>query len=117
MELKTDVGVKIAIVDDERDRFIVFDRPVKTLELTKEESSRLGASLIRDRQVGITAEIRKLIEKNYFAKPRRFREIFQELRQSGVSAKSASLNMILAKMVERKEIKRNGQRRAYLYST
>lgn len=115
MKIETDSGVRIEISDNKTTKLMVFDKPIRAIELSKTESSRVGGSLIMDKQSGLTSEIRKLVEKNFFAKPKRFREISQELRQNNVPVKLASLNMILKKMVERKELSRSGQRRSYKY--
>ena len=115
MNVKTNSGIEIFVEDTKKSKFIMFDKPVRTIELSREESARLGATLIRDSKIGITADLRKLVDESYFLKPKKFREIKEELYNHGVPVKSASLNVILTKMVERGELVRTGQKGFYLY--
>ena len=115
MEVRTKVGVKVEIESNGSLKTINFDKPVRSIELTKDESRNIGNLLTREIKTGITAEIRKLVIDNFFLTSRSFRDIKKELRSKGVEAKSASLNTILGKMVERQELFRTGTRGAYLY--
>lgn len=115
MEVKTKVGVRIEVESKGSLRTINFNKPVLSIELTKDESRNIGNLLTREVKTGITAEIRKLILENFFATPHSFGDIKEELRRKGVYVKSASLNTILGKMVEREELVRSGTRGAYLY--
>jgi len=92
-----------------------FDKPIRSIELTSNESAHIGTLLSMDTKTGITSELRKLIIEKFFLSPRSFRDIKEQLRQKNVNAKSASLNTILGKMVERQELTRSGTRGAYLY--
>lgn len=67
--------------------------------LTKEEAARIGTSLVADRQVGITNELRKLIDGGFFLSPKGFAEIRRELIHRGLQVGSGSLNVILSKQV------------------
>jgi len=115
MEVKTKVGIRVEVESKGSLKTINFNKPVRSIELTKDESRNIGNLLSREFKTGITAEIRKLVIENFFAVPHSFGDIKNELRRKGVNAKSASLNTILGKMVERKELTRSGTRGAYLY--
>jgi len=115
MEVRTKVGVKVKIVSNGSLKTLNFDKPVRSIELTLDESRNIGNLLTRGIKTGITAEIRKLIIENFFSTPQSFRNIKDELQRKGIEVKSASLNTILGKMVERKEFNRTGTRGAYLY--
>jgi hypothetical protein len=45
MELKTDSGVSITIIEAGSSRVIVFDKSVRAVELNEEEISKISASL------------------------------------------------------------------------
>ena len=115
MNLKLSNGVRISVQNNGASRLLLFDRPVRVVELTKEESMKLGVSLTKNRQTGVTEELRKLIESGFFSEPRSFRSIKTELFQRGAETKATSLNMILTKMVRKGELRRKGQKRSYLY--
>jgi hypothetical protein len=115
MEVKTKVGVQVEIRANGSSKIMSFDKPIRSIELTNDESAHIGTLLSVDSKTGITAELRKLVIEKFFNSPRSFRDIKQQLLQINVDVKSASLNTILGKMVERKELIRSGTRGAYLY--
>lgn len=115
MNLKLSSGVRISVQNNGISKLLLFDRHVRVVELTREESMKLGVSLTENQQTGVTAELRNLIESGFFSEPRSFRSIKTELFQRGVETKAASLNRILTKMIRKGELKRKGQRRSYLY--
>jgi len=115
MEVKTKVGIRVEIESDGSSKTLNFDKPVRSIELTKDESRHIGNLLNLEVKTGITAELRKLVIENFFSTPQSFRNIREELHKKGVEVKSASLNTILSKMIERKELRRTGTRGAYLY--
>lgn len=115
MNLELNSGLKVSVLENGDSKLLLFDRPVKVVELTKEESIRLGSSLTKGGRAGITAELRNLIYSNFFSKPKSFGSIKTELFLKGVEIKPTSLNMLLTKMVERKELDRIGKRGSYLY--
>ena len=117
MDVKTRSGVRVGIVEGNGSKILSFDRPVRAIELTREESARLGVSLVKDVQTGVTGEVRKLIASGFLKQPKKFGQIKKELNKNGISIKPSSLNVILSKMVERNEITRIGQKRFYLYSS
>lgn len=92
-----------------------FDKPIRSIELTKEESAHIGSLLTMGVKTGITAELRKLVIEKFFSSPRSFGDIKNQLHGKNVAVKSASLNTILGKMVERQELIRTGTRGGYLY--
>ena len=117
MKVKTKVGINVEVNSNGPLKTMSFDRPVRLIELTKDESRHIGSLLLLGAKTGITAELRKLIIENFFNTSQSFRNIKKELYKKGVEVKSASLNTILGKMVERKELMRVGTRGAYLYQT
>ncbi len=115
MDLKLCSGIKVSIQENGNSKFLLFDRPVKTMELSQEESTQLGSSLIKGSRLGITSELRNLIMSGFFLDPKNFATIKSELFQKGVQVKATSLNTVLAKMVEKGELIKQGERGAYLY--
>lgn len=115
MNLKLSSGIRVSIKENETSKFLLFDRPVRVIELTKEETIKLGSSLIGSWQTGVTAELRNLISSRFFSEPKSFSDIKTELFQKEVKTKATSLNTILTKMVKRGELKRIGKKRSYLY--
>lgn len=115
MEIKTNVGVQIEVRANGLSKVMSFDKPIRLIELTKDESAHIGTLLTMDSKTGITAELRKLVIEKFFSSPRSFRDIKNQLHRKNVAVKSASLNTILGKMVERQELIRTGTRGAYLY--
>jgi len=115
MEMQTDAGVLVKVVHEKRGRLLIFSRPVQLLELSSQEATSMGNSLVRDGQVGITPAIRDLKKHGFFRKPRRFGDIKKELSGKGLRVKSASLNVVLSKLVERQELTRQGEPGEYLY--
>lgn len=115
MNLELSSGLKVSVLQNGSSKLLLFDKPVKVVELTKAESTRLGSSLIKGGREGVTAELRNLIYTNFFSKPKSFGSIKTELFLKGVEVKPTSLNMVLTKMVERGELDRIGNRGSYLY--
>jgi hypothetical protein len=115
MEVKTKVGVQVEVRANGSSKIMAFDKPIRSIELTNDESAHIGTLLAMDVKIGITSELRKLLIENFFFSSRSFRDIKGQLQKKGIEAKSASLNTILGKMVERQELIRTGTRGAYLY--
>ena len=115
MDLKLRTGVKVSVQDGETSNFLVFDKPVKILELTREESIKLGTSLTKDGRTGVTAELRNLIKSGFLSKPRTLSDIRTKFFHEGIETNSGSLNSLLVKMVKRGELERTGQRGSYGY--
>ena len=115
MDIKLGSGIKVSIQENGDSKLLLFDKPVKVMELTREESTRLGSSLMKGSRIGITGELRKLIDSDFFSEPRSFSNIKTELFQKGVETRATSLNMVITKMVERGELVRVGQKGAYTY--
>lgn len=61
MDMKLRSGVKVTIQESGDSKLLQFDRPVKVMELSREESTRLGASLMEDCRVPATSEQAELI--------------------------------------------------------
>jgi len=115
MDLKLNSGIKVSIQENGSSKLLLFDKPVKVMELTREESTRLGSSLIKGCRTGITAELRNLINSGFFSEPKNFSSIKTELFMNGIETKATSLNMMITKMVERGELTRIGKKGAYAY--
>ncbi len=116
LEIDAESGVKVKVEHgDNGSRLVMFSRPVKVLELSTEEATTVGSSLIRDRQTVLTPSLRALKQAGFFRKPRSFAEIKKELRERGLKIKSTSLNMALVKLVDRQEVARTGKTGSYLY--
>jgi predicted GTPase len=115
MKIKTQAGVSITISSEGASKIMSFDKPVRAVELTKEEMLQVSMALASDAKVGIAAEVRKLLLEGFFENPRSFADIKKVLAEKGVRVKSASLNTILNKMIERNELVKSGKRGSYLY--
>jgi predicted GTPase len=115
MRIKTQAGVAIVINSEGASKIMFFDKPVRAIELTKEEMLQVSTALASDVKVGIAAELRKLLMEGFFENPQSFANIKRMLTEKGVRVKSASLNTILNKMMERNELVRTGKRGSYLY--
>ena len=85
------------------------------LSVTGDGSAHIGTLLAIHAKIGITTELRKMILDKYFSVPRSFRDIRKKLHSLDLDVRSASLNTVLSKMVERQELARLGTRGAYLY--
>lgn len=46
MDLKLKSGVRVSVQESEASKFLLFERPVRIIELTKRESIKLGSSLL-----------------------------------------------------------------------
>lgn len=115
MEIKTLSDIKVSVFEDNNSKVIAFDRPVKQIELSSNESSRIGLSLIGNKATGITAELRELLREGYFKETRRFRAIREELAKRELVVKPPSLHVVITKMVENQELSRNGDIKNYEY--
>lgn len=115
MEMKTRSGICINIRSSNPSSFLFFDKPVRVIELSREESTRLGSSLMKTGRIGITAELRKLIASGFLDASKSFIKIRTELMLKGIEVKETSLNLALKRMVEERELTRSGQKRAELY--
>lgn len=113
--MKLSSGIRVSVQENGDSKLLLFDRPAKVIELTREESTRLGSSLLKGGRVGITAELRNLIDSGFFSEPKNFSGIKSELFLKGVETKATSLNMVLTKMVERGELIRIGEKGTYMY--
>lgn len=111
----TEAEVKVSIRDNDRGKIVLFDRPVVQMELSAEESARIGSFLLKNINRGLTAEIRILIEDGFFQKEKKFNEIQKKLEEKGLTVKPDSLAVILSKMSRRRELKRLGNIRRYKY--
>ncbi len=116
MEMKTRSGICINIRSSNPSSFLFFDKPVRVIELSREESIRLGSSLMKTGRIGITSELRKLIASGFLDASKSFSKIETELILNGIEVKKTSLNLALTKMVERRELTRSGQKGVELYN-
>jgi hypothetical protein len=115
LDLKLRTGVKVSVHEEETSKFLVFDTPVRAIELTTVESIKLGSSLMKGGRTGVTAELRNLIESGFFSKPKSLSNIKTKLFHEGIETRASSLNVLLSKMVERGELNKEGRKGSYLY--
>jgi len=116
MDLKLSSGLRVSVQENGNSKLLLFDKPVKAMELSQDESTRLGFTLMKGGRIGVTAELRKLIDSGFFTEPKSFTSIRTELFLKGIEAKATSLNMLLTKMIERGELTRTGRKGTYLYN-
>ncbi len=62
MDMKLRSGVKVSLQEEGDSKLLLFDRPVRVMELSQEESVRLGSSLMKDCRMAPIAERLKLTE-------------------------------------------------------
>lgn len=109
-------GLTIDVVDDSRTRLVYFSKPVRGIEFDKEESETLGKLLLANHDAAKPMKVlRSLIDTGFFNEPKDLQTIRQSVGTQGLFLKSSLLNTLLAKMVKRKEIVRDGRQRLYTY--
>lgn len=67
MEIKTDSGVSITIISEGSSKVMVFSKPVRVIELKRQESSQMSAILAattKKRKKGQTQEITPELQRN-----------------------------------------------------
>ncbi len=115
--LKSGVSIDV-ITNGGKSRIVYFNKPVRGIELTQEESTSLGNILMkRDESPRPTELLRLLVNEGFFNEPKDLQRIRTKLGSYGVFVKSSPLNTVLGKLVARREIIRAGKRRAYRYQS
>src|SRR4029077_6734370 len=113
--LKNGVSIDI-ITDGGKSRIVYFSKPVRGIELTKEESDSLGHILMRrEESPRPTDVLRLLVKEGFFSETRALKTIRMKLGSFGLFVKPSPLNTLLRKLVSRREMTRTGKQRAYMY--
>ncbi len=110
-------GVSIDIITDGgKSRIVYFSRPVRGIELTREESTSLGNILMKEENAPRPTEVlRRLMNEGFFNEPKDLKTVRMKLGAYGVFVKPSPLNTLLSKLVSRQEIMRTGKQRMYRY--
>lgn len=56
MDIKFCSGIKVSVQDNGNSKLLIFDRPVRVMELSQEESTKLGQSLAKGCLIAVAAE-------------------------------------------------------------
>jgi len=59
MEIKTESGVSITIIPEGSSKIMLFDKPVRAIELKKEETSQVSALLASGLEMKTNIELKK----------------------------------------------------------
>jgi hypothetical protein len=113
--LKSGVSIDV-VVDGGNSRIVYFNKPVRGIELTREESTSLGSILMKQEESPRPTEIlRLLVSEGFFSEPKDLKTVRMKLASYGLFVKPSPLNTLMSKLASRKEIIRTGSRRAYRY--
>ncbi len=113
--LKSGVSIDV-ITDGGKSRIVYFNKPVRGIELTREESTSLGSILIRKEESPRPTDLlRLLVKEGFFNEARDLQAVRMKLGSHGLFVKPSPLNTLLGKLVSRKELVRSGDRRTYRY--
>jgi hypothetical protein len=113
--LKSGVSVDV-VTDNGKSRIVYFNKPVRGIELTGEESASLGSLLMKREEAPRPTELlRLLVSEGFFREPRDLKTVRMKLATYGLFVKPSPLNTLMSKLASRKEITRTGSRRAYRY--
>ncbi len=113
--LKSGVSIDV-VVDGGKSRIVYFNKPVRGIELTREESTSLGNILMKKDEAPRPTEIlRLLVNEGFFSEPKDLKTVRLKLASYGLFVKPSPLNTLIGKLVSRKEIIRTGSRRGYRY--
>jgi hypothetical protein len=115
MELKLASGVKVGVTDDEGNKVLRFNEPVRAVALTPEEASKIGVSLNRSKRLRVLPTLSDLIESGFLDKPKSFPEIRKEMIKLNPSVKASSLTMALVLMTQKRILTRSGKPGSYTY--
>jgi hypothetical protein len=117
MEMKLGNGVRVSILDEEGQKVVKFDQPVRVIELDLREASHIGASLYRSKRITLLPYLLNLAESGFFATPRTFGEVKSKLSQLNIKATSGAVTMCLVALVNKRLLSRTGKRRNYAYES
>jgi hypothetical protein len=113
--LKNGVSIEI-ITDAGKSQIVYFSKPVRGIELTREESASLGNILMRKEESPRPTEVlRLLMKEGFFNEPKDLKTVRMKLGSYGMFVKPSPLNTLLNKLVARKEMIRTGKQRMYQY--
>lgn len=110
-------GLSIQVVSNGgKSKIIFFDRPIRGVELTGDECSRLSDILAaEDRGPRPMTVLHELLTEGYFKTPRDLSSIRHTLLARGSTVQPSVLSVLLGQIVQRKELERSGSRRGYSY--
>ncbi len=117
MEMKLTNGVRVSILDEEGQKVVKFDQPVRVIELDPREATHIGASLYRSKRITLLPYLLNLAETGFFETPRSFGEVKSKLSQLNIKATSGTVTMCLAALVNKGLLARTGKRRSYAYAS
>lgn len=105
----------VSVSEDQGNKLLVFDQPVRTLSLDPVEAAKIGASLYRDKRAAIFQSLVSLVESGFFDTPRSFVEVRGALEELCPKVRPSSVVMSLATLCHKHIIRRTGKRRNYMY--
>jgi hypothetical protein len=110
-------GLSIQVVSNGgKSKIMFFDRPIRGVELTGDECSRLSDILAaEDKGSRPMPILRELLVEGYFKNPRDLSSIRHTLLARGSPVQPSVLSVLLSRIVQRKELQRSGSRRRYSY--
>jgi hypothetical protein len=116
VKISTKVGVEIGVFDEvQNSTILMFDKPVRGIQLNHDESSNLGLMLLKVKTIKPTHIIQKLKMEGFFDTPKNFNQIRLAFEDRGVPIKAGILGGILAKLVERGKLKKKQSEKGYQY--
>ena len=115
MELKLANGVKVGVADELGNKVLRFNVPVKLVDLTPEEASKIGISLNRSKRLTALPALSGLMESGFLNQPKSLPEIRGELAKLSLMVKTSSLTMALTSLARKGIIGRNGKPGNYAY--
>ena len=59
-DIELSSGIKVSIMENGNSKLVLFDRPVKIIELSRNESKQLGSSLMKTSHTAIGVEDRSI---------------------------------------------------------
>jgi len=117
MKIKLVNGVTVSVSDEEGQKVLKFDQPVRVIALDPTEASYIGASLYRSKRITLLPHLVSLVELGFFRTPRTFRDVKTELTRLNLKATSGTVTMCLAALVHKGVLSRTGKRRHYAYAS
>jgi hypothetical protein len=115
MELKLASGVKVDVVNDEGNKVLRFNEPVRVVALTPIEASKIGVSLNRSKKSTVLPALAEVIESGFLNESKSLPQVRKEVAKLNPDVKGSSLTMALTSMVRTGILKRSGKRGCYAY--
>ena len=115
MELKLASGVKVGVTNDEGNKVLSFNEPVRIVALTPIEASKIGLSLNHSKKSSVLPTLVEVIESGYLNDPRSLPQVRKQVTRLNPKVRSNSLTMALTSMVKTGVLTRSGKRGCYAY--